>query len=71
MSIGGNLPVLRQWVYMYHINDIAKPWPVYIGVTQVNCIISVVQEESTVGGNKVGRDAVRYSGGCTVKHPTS
>ena len=35
-NIGGNLPVLRQWEYLYHINAIAKPWPVYIGVTQVN-----------------------------------
>ena len=39
-SIGGNLPVLRQWENMYHINDIAKPWPVYIGVMQVNYDIS-------------------------------
>ena len=35
-SIGGNLPVVRQWEYLYLINDIAKPWPVYIGVTQVS-----------------------------------
>ena len=46
-SIGGNLPVLRQWEYMYHIDAIAKPWPVYIGVTQVNYIL-VVQVQSTV-----------------------
>ena len=37
-SIGGNLPVLRHWEYLYHINAIAKPRPVYIGVTQVNYI---------------------------------
>ena len=39
-SIGGDLPVLRQWEYLYHINDIAKPWPVYIGVTLVSYISS-------------------------------
>ena len=35
-SINGNLLVLRQWEYLYHINAIAKPWPVYIGVTEVS-----------------------------------
>ena len=35
-SIGGNLPVVRQFEYLYVINDIAKPWPVYTGVTKVN-----------------------------------
>ena len=34
-SIGGNLPVLRHWEHLYHINAIAKPLPVYIGVTEV------------------------------------
>ena len=37
-SINGNLPVLRQWENLYHINVIAKPWPVYIGVTEVSVI---------------------------------
>ena len=35
-NIGGNLPVLRQWEYLYHINVIVKPFPVYIGVTEVS-----------------------------------
>ena len=35
-SIGGTLPVLRQWENLYHINMIAKPWPVYIGMTMVS-----------------------------------
>ena len=52
-SIGGNLPVLRQWEYLYHINDIAKPWPVYIGMTQVNYISSSVVKYS--GENKIER----------------
>ena len=35
-SVGGDLPVLRNWEYMDHINSIAKPWPVYIGLIEVN-----------------------------------
>ena len=31
--------MLRQWEHLYHINNIAKPWPVYIGLREVrtNC----------------------------------
>ena len=34
-SIGGDLPLLRHFEYLYHINTIAKPWPVYVGLSQV------------------------------------
>ena len=42
-SVGGSLPVLRQWEYLYHINVVAQPWPVYIGAREVSvkCIFLI------------------------------
>ena len=35
---GGDLPVLRHFEYMYYINNIAKPWPVYLGLMEVSLV---------------------------------
>ena len=42
--------MLRQWEYLYHINTLAKPWPVYVGVTKVHKInIIIFPRASAVG----------------------
>ena len=66
-SIGGNLPVLRQWEYMCYINEIVKPLPVYFGVTQVNYISSLRAKYS--GENKVERrNTGELQQGIDVRH---
>ena len=46
-SIGGSLPVLRQWESLYRINSAAKPWPVYIGMTQVSAKRGTTSNDQT------------------------
>ena len=35
-SVGGDLPVVKYWEDLQHINNIAKPWPVYMGLREVH-----------------------------------
>ena len=42
-SLGGDLPVMQDLIfeYLYCINKKAKPWPVYIGLTEVKFIFTL------------------------------